>query len=162
MLLHCSSHRYEVTYRQLISNYHYTNNEKRKGLTTYLHGVKMFTGQRWRGNVTRTRREPERNVPPGILEFSPVRFSSGSPPLTGSWLVQSSPLLSPHSVIRKLASCRAYQLHRETETGRAGWSESGSITNTGIYWWNTEVNWRRREPRTWAHRSWSFTDWISS
>jgi hypothetical protein len=75
----------------------------------------MFTGQRWRGYVTRTRREPERNVPPGIPEFSPVRFSSGSPPLPGSWMVQSSPLLSPLSVVPKLASCRAYQLHRERE-----------------------------------------------
>lgn len=146
MLLHCSSHIYRITYRQLISNYHYTNNEKKR-LTTYLDSVKMFTGQRRRGNVTRTRREPERNVPPGILEFSLVRFSSGSPPLPGSGLVQSSPLLSPHSVIPKLASCGAYQLHRERETGRAGSSESRSITNTGIYWRNIEVNWSRREPR---------------
>jgi hypothetical protein len=108
MLFHCSSHRHKVTYRQLMSNYHYTKNEERKRLTTFLDGVKMFTDQRRRGNVTRTRREPERNV----------RFSSGSPPLPGSGLIQSFPLLSPLSVIPKLASCRAYQLHRERERER--------------------------------------------
>jgi hypothetical protein len=39
------------------------------------------------GLMTRTRRDPERNVPPGIPEFSPVRFASGSPPLLGSWMI---------------------------------------------------------------------------
>jgi len=46
-----------------------------------------------RGDVRRTRRDAERNVPPGIPESSSVRFASGSPPLLGSWMVTGTPPL---------------------------------------------------------------------
>lgn len=115
------------------------NNRKKKVLTTFLDGVKMFTGWRWRGCVRQTRRDPERNVPPGIPEFSPVRFFSGPPPLPGSWLVQpDSPPLSPYSVLAELVSCRAYCFRVRggdcfRVRGETVQSESGSITNTDIY-----------------------------
>jgi hypothetical protein len=154
MFHHCSSHWYKVYIptTDMLS----LLRKKNKRLTICLDGEKMFTGQRWRGYMTRRRREPQRNVPPGIPVFSPVRFSSGPLPYQApSWF--SPPLHFP-----SLSSCRAYQLHRERETGGVGSTECGSITNTAIYRWNIEANWRKQEPRAWGHISWNFTDSMSS
>jgi len=98
---------------------------------------KMFTDRRWRGAMRRTRRDAERNVPPGIPESSSVRFASGSPPLLGSWMVTGpSPLLYVfpyHCCSRtcELARISASERERRWDSPQVRADRSQILTSTG-------------------------------